>query len=434
MSDRFKFALPEGISQLTIYAQDDLVVRGSERADLSVACDEEPSLQTTDAGALLRLADDAEVEVPAQLALLIAQVGDDLSLRSLQGQVRVEAAPDDVSIKHCGQVTLGRVQGDLSAQEVQRLEAASVDDDVSVRNVQAVALGAVGGDLSISQAGTVAVESVGGDAALTNIQGDVEIESVAKDLTASNVGGALHVAAVGSDAVIRGRATPGQQIHVRAWDSVTLVLNGPVVLHRLEGHGDWRALPDWEEIRRQTPNPAQVGGSEVLVAAGDCVTAASYDFNASELTENLNQLGAQLSSLGQTIAEQVRSSLAAADFEGIGRQIKDAVTDIDWSGLKKNVRAAQRAQQQAERMARQAERRHAYRPEVNVTVHPPAAPATPQAPAAPRPPVSAITPEAQADRPGNGQTSQERLLVLQMIQQGKITPEQGEMLLDALPA
>ena len=142
----------------------------------------------------------------------------------------------------------------------------------------------------------------------------------------------------------------------------------------------------------------------------------------------------QLSSLGQTIAEQVRSSLAAADFEGIGRQIKDAVTDIDWSGLKKNVRAAQRAQQQAERMARQAERRHAYRPEVNVTVHPPAAPAAPPAPPAPRPPVSAITPEAQADRPGNGQTSQERLLVLQMIQQGKITPEQGEMLLDALPA
>jgi len=144
MSDRFKFTLPEGISQLTIHAQDELVVRGSERADLSVACDEEPSLQTTDAGALLRLADDAEVEVPAQLALLIAQVGDDLNLRSLLGQVRVEAAPDDVSIKHCGQVTLGRVQGDLSAQEVQRLEAASVDDDVSVRNVQALALGAVG--------------------------------------------------------------------------------------------------------------------------------------------------------------------------------------------------------------------------------------------------------------------------------------------------
>ena len=61
-------------------------------------------------------------------------------------------------------------------------------------------------------------------------------------------------------------------------------------------------------------------------------------------------------------------------------------------------------------------------------MHPP----TPPTP--PRPPVSSpVTPTAQADRPGNGNTSQERLLVLQMIQQGKITPEQGEMLLEALP-
>ena len=163
----------------------------------------------------------------------------------------------------------------------------------------------------------------------------------------------------------------------------------------------------------------------MLVAAGDRVTAASYDFDADELTENLNHLGAQLSNLGATIAEQVRSSLAAADFAGIGRQIKDAMTDIDWSGLKRNVRAAERAQQQAERMARQAERRQAYRPGVHVPMHPPVPPTPPPAP---------ITPAAQADRSGNGHLSQERLLVLQMIQQGKITPEQGEMLLEALPA
>ncbi|MFZ1596183.1 MAG: hypothetical protein WAW26_10040, partial [Anaerolineae bacterium] len=78
----------------------------------------------------------------------------------------------------------------------------------------------------------------------------------------------------------------------------------------------------------------------------------------------------------------------------------------------------------AERMARQAERRQAYRPGVHVTMHPP----TPMPPSAP------ITPAAQADRSGDGHLSQERLLVLQMIQQGKITPEQGEMLLEALPA
>ena len=434
MSDRFEFSLPEGISQLTIYANDELAVRGSERRNLSVVCDEKPILETTDAGVVLRLAEDAEVEAPAHLDLLIARLGDDLSLRGLQGQVRVEAAPDDVSLKHCGPVTMGSVGGDLSAQEVQRLQVTSVDGDASLRGVQEMILGSVDDDLSVSQAGSVKVETVGGDVALTNIQGNVEIDSIKKDFAATNVGGALHVNTVGSDAVIRGRTAPGQQIHMRAWGSVTLVLNGPLALHRLEGHGDWAALPAWEEIRSQAPNPAQEGGAEVLVAAGDRVTAASYEFDADELTENLNHLGAQLSNLGATIAEQVRSSLAAADFAGIGRQIKDAMTDIDWSGLKRNVRAAERAQQQAERMARQAERRQASRPGVHVTMHPPASPASPIPPVWPAPPPAPITPAAQADRSGNGHLSQERLLVLQMIQQGKITPEQGEMLLEALPA
>lgn len=433
MSNRFEFSLPEGISQLTIYAEDELAVRGSERRNLSVECDEKPILETTDAGVVLRLAEDAGIEMPGGLDLLIARLGDDLSLRGMQGQVRVEAAPDDVSLKHCAAVTIGSVGGDLSAQEVQRLQAASVDGDASLRGVQEVILGSVDDDLSVSQAGSVKVETVGGDAALTNIQGNVEIDSIKKDCAATNVGGNLHINTVGSDAVIRGRTAPGQQIHVRAWDSVTLVLNGPLALHRLEGHGGWAALPAWEEIRSQAPNPAQEGGAEVLVAAGSQVTAASYEFDADELTENLNHLGAQLSNLGATIAEQVRSSLAAADFAGIGRQIKDAMADIDWSGLKRNVRAAERAQQQAERMARQAERRQAYRPEVHVTMHPPAPPAVPPVPPVwPAPPP--VTPAAQADRPGNGHLSQERLLVLQMIEQGKITPEQGEMLLEALPA
>jgi hypothetical protein len=61
-------------------------------------------------------------------------------------------------------------------------------------------------------------------------------------------------------------------------------------------------------------------------------------------------------------------------------------------------------------------------------MHPPVPPTPPMPPSAP------ITPAAQADRSGNGHLSQERLLVLQMIEQGKITPEQGEMLLEALPA
>ncbi len=423
MSERFRIPLPEGTSRLTIIAADALSLRGSERYDVSISCDESPQLETGEGGPFLRLSDDADIEIPAALDIVIAQLGDALNLRSMQGQVRVGAAPDDVNIKLCSRVTLGRVQGDLSAHEVEQLEVESLDDDASLRAVQSLAMGPVGGDLSVSQCGQVRIESVEEDLALSNVHGPVTVGRVGKNLAVNNVEGHVQVESVGRDAVVRGRALAGQQISVRAWGEVALVLSGPLMLRRMEGRGAWSALPTWKEIKSQAPNPAQAEGAEALIAAGRQVTAASYDFDPGDLSESLSQLGAQLSGLGTMIVEQVRSSLAAADFEGVGRQIRDAMADVDWSGIKRSVRAAERTQQQAERVARQAERRQAQRPEVKVTVHPPPTPEMASAPAA-------VTSPAAA----NGSISQERLLVLQMIEQGKITPEQGEMLLDALPA
>lgn len=370
---------------------------------------------------------DAQIQHATDVTL--GQVKDDLSIQHA-ARVTITAVGSDCRITHSGPVTIESIGGDADFQHLEKLHVGSVRGDVSLHHVTAASVGTANDDVAASHVRDLALSSVGGDLACTNLNGPAQIGSVRGDLSLNTITGDFIVSEqVRGDVVIRSRVTSGQRLHVRAWGSVTLVLNGPMNLHSLNGQGKWKSLPGWDEIRQQAPSPAQAEGAEVLIAAGDRLIAASYDVNMGELTDTLNQLGTQLSSLGLTIADQVRSGFAAADFEGIGRQIKAAFGDVDWSGIKKNIRAAERAGHQAERAMRQAERRRREAPDVNLTMHYPPAPrpATPQATDRP-----AATAAPAADRPATTEPGADRLLILRLIQEGKITPEQGDMLLDAI--
>ncbi len=373
---------------------------------------------------------DAQIQHATEVTL--GQVKDDLAIQHA-ARVTITAIGRDGRVTHSGAVAIESIGGDADFHHVETLHVGSVKSDVSLHHVSTASVGTANDDVAASHVQDLALQSVGGDLACTNLNGPAQISSVRGDLSINTIAGDFLVSDhVRGDVVIRSRTHSGQRIHVRAWGSVTLVVNGPTNLHSLNGQGKWKSLPDWDEIRLQAPNPNQEEGAEVLIAAGDRLIAASYDVNMGELTDTLNQLGAQLSSIGVTIADQVRSGFAAADFEGIGRQIKTAFTDIDWSGIKKNIRAAERAGHQAERAMRQAERRRREAPDVNITMHYPPSPGPAPRAAAPqatdRP---AMTPQA-SDRPAATEPGADRLLILRLIQEGKITPEQGDMLLDAI--
>lgn len=496
MPNQTTLTLPAGIERLTIETSGDLVLRGVKQTDLAVAYDgEPPQLEMSEAGATLYLAEDGEVYLPAALHVNVV-LGGDLSAANLDGDLEVAEVPGDIELQMCQVVRLGRVGGDLASslcrivqanhikgdaqiQHATEVTLGQVKDDLVIQHAANVTITAVGSDCRVTHSGPVTIESIGGDADFSHVEKlhlgsikgdlslhhitsasagtanddvaashvqDLTLQSVGGDLACTNLGGPAQIGSVRGDlsintiaadfivgdqvrgdVVIRSRVHGGQRLHVRAWGSVTLVLNGPMNMHSLNGQGKWKTLPAWEEIRQQAPNPSQDGGADVLIAAGDRLTAASYDVNMGELTDTLNQLGSQLSTIGVTIADQVRSGFAAADFEGIGRQIKTAFADVDWSGIKKNVRAAERAGHQAERAMRQAERRRREVPDVNITMHypPPPRPAS-------RPVTPQSTDQPAGDRPAASEPGADRLLILRLIQEGKITPEQGDMLLDAI--
>jgi hypothetical protein len=152
--------------------------------------------------------------------------------------------------------------------------------------------------------------------------------------------------------------------------------------------------------------------------------------------------------LGDEISRQVEESLAAVDLESIGRHVSDEMESamarlqvkmesMDWERIglqsqraveramekmQRNMdRMVQKAARQQERLERKAERaaRRLERMEIK---HPRAARHQQDWPTK----NAAKPPEPEPD------LDEERLSILKMVEQGQITPEDAEMLLDAL--
>lgn len=115
--------------------------------------------------------------------------------------------------------------------------------------------------------------------------------------------------------------------------------------------------------------------------------------------EGFGRLSADLERMCQAIGEQVREAVSHIDFEAIGQQISASLQDV-----------ADEARQAAEQFARDAQR---FRP-ASLHVHMATGKPAQESPARQRPP------------------SQERMTVLTMVAEGKITAEQGAQLLEAL--
>lgn len=114
--------------------------------------------------------------------------------------------------------------------------------------------------------------------------------------------------------------------------------------------------------------------------------------------DDWNRLGTDLSRLCQRIVEQVTATIAGIDFEGIGREIRDAMREAG-EELRRNMEAWSDASR-APDMAARAD--------------------------------TATGPAAETSQPEAGATSQERMTVLSLVAQGRITAEEGARLLEAL--
>jgi len=349
--------------------------------------------------------------------IVIDNVGGDLSIVGWEGEdILIKADEDETRFKQDGSLvtvsssddlalrvprnaslTIQTVGGDMALRGVMgNIEIKTIGGDTSLRDINNAALDAIQGDFSARNVkSNLLVKNVAGDASVREVLGNVSLDSVADDLVLREVRGNLK-ANVGADVVLYLEPQPGNTYMVNAGDDVMLILppdaSAKLVLNGDEIVVDWPGVPYVEDLTSQT----------VTLGSG----AANITLNA----------GGELRVSSQEKAQQSPDEFG--NFAGMMFDWSDFGNQLGARISQRVEEATRRAAQQAERAARRAEaklRGPRVRGKVDVgrwnwNIEPGSF--TPP----PREPVS----------------EEERVTILRMLAEKKITADEADKLLTAL--
>ena len=330
--------------------------------------------------------------------LRVQNVADDLQIEAVCGDLRLDALP--------GEVVVGRAEGDVRAEKVRclrltgacqgdlrfdsggELAAATLAGDLRLTGANEITLGQVHGDISAERvAGDFRIERAGGDVRLSGVEGATAIGRLAGDLRAAGLVGGL-VAQVSGDASLSGpfAAATGYMLSADGDVSCDLPADADVRL-TVNARGRVRSDVPLTPAGDGTPNfTAATGSGNVgltLNAAGDVRISQAGATGGGKNYERRGRGGdplTDLSNLGDRIRQQVMTSLASAG-------INIETGEVAWSRGGRGPKSPR----------------------------PPMPPERPKPPAAP-----AITAE--------------QMTILRLVEEGKITPEEADVLLKALGA
>jgi hypothetical protein len=316
--------------------------------------------------------------------------------------IHVTAMADcDISCPIGTALTIEHVSGDVRVTQVSGpLAINTINGDAALHEVGPTAIKTVQGDLSMRDtSGDVQIDVVRGDAKLKRVGGGVAINKVAGDLIATDLDGGLAISNVGGDASIETELRAGQSYVVKASGDLIFRVDGGGGQFAVNCKGDLRVrlpMTHWTGNERSATGTYGDGSSQVtLMANGDLLVLpgkAGAPWDADQISEQV-----------ETMIESAMSQFET-QMSKVQRDLEQRFGQMD----KQSEKAAERAARSAERAKRKAERAAGS---WSFSFGRPTTPPTP-----PSEPVS----------------DQERLLILKMVEEGKINVDQAAQLLSAL--
>ncbi len=392
----------------------DLRVAGWERPEIMVKTDGDELQLTSDNGeARVSCDEDLILYVPHQADLEIQIVSGDASLQALHGPLRI-----------------GPVAGDLTMHDVGPVNLDTVSGDASVRNVGAVTAKSISGDFTLRVGnGPCAIENIGGDASIRDVNGEVALQSVGSDLYLRNIRGSVNVTA-GADVALYVEPIPGHIYTATAGDEIIVRLPSEVnvELHLVGGdaeniHVD---IPGVEfpgdsatydiTIGEAAENIAKMyltSGDDLLVTCQAGAWESAADFGV-DMADGSGWGIPPIPPLPPDFSERINRRVQAA-MERAQSHIQDASRRAESLGRRAEVKV-EAAMRRAEAKARAAEVRARRGAHVNMNIGRWEWDLTPHGPV----------------ETGAQTSDEERLAILRMLQEKKITLEEAEKLLAAL--
>lgn len=332
-----------------------------------------------------------------------------------EGEVTVEGdeesltivIPDDGTLicPTGASLTIDRVLGNLRVEDVEgTLTLGGVHGNISLRSVGPVALDeGLGNLIARDVLGDLRGGEVKGNARIRGLHGKATLKRVAGNLVADDLQDGLNVEQVRGNVLLGPTFASGATYSLNADGNLRLRLLPDASLRlAVRAAGRVRSLvPDvtLETIDGETR--ATLGTGEAALeadVAGNVILRAMEPGQAFEMGVDLEGLGArvewQVNEAMAELATRLESSLGFVDTEPIRRQVEQATEQA----RRQAEQAAERARMRAERAERRWRRASG---------------------AGPRP-----KPQPASD--------EERLRVLRMVEEGRLTPEQASDLLAAL--
>ena len=325
---------------------------------------------------------------PDEDEALTVQQGDDLVSITCRNDLSLNV-PRDASFQ------IQSVDGDMSVRNLTGvLEVDTINGDVAMREVGKVVIAAIESDFSLRGAkGDVFVKSIGGDASLRDVEGSLNLNSVSDDLAVRSVAGNLNVN-VDEDVVLHLDPKPGQEYDVLAGEDILVILPEEAnATLSLRGDGirvDWPGI-EAEDTTSRTVVLGEGAAQINLNAGGDLMVTSRVD--AAESASDYGNFAGMMFDWG--------------DFgRSLGENISRRATEAA-------ERAAHKAEATARRTERQLERQFGRK-----TGH--------------RGGRFSWSWEPAQRSKADPVTDEERMAILRMLAEKKITSEEAEKLLSAL--
>lgn len=333
--------------------------------------------------------------------ILLKADDDELTLNQNGEEIRF-SCEDDMSLRVPKGSTLSfaSIRGDAAVRGVNGdIEIKEIHGDLSMRDVGSVSIGSIESDLSLRAAhGNLYVKNAHGDISVRDVEGNVNIESVSDDLALRGARGNIKVN-VGEDVVVYLEPRDDGDYLVTAGDDILLVMpshaNATVTMQGDQIDVQWPGVDQDSETTERVVTLGSGAAKIVLSAGGDIRLT-----NQANAAESADEFG----------------NFAGLNFDwsGFGERISRQVEQATQRAAKRAEETARRAERHAERQVRRWGGKVNFGPGPSWDFGPKGMPSPPGVPKS----------EPVAD--------EERMAILKMLQEKKITAEQAEQLLRAL--
>jgi hypothetical protein len=400
----------------------DLQVRGWENPQVAVnANPDELDLQQQDGNVHLSCQGDCDLYVPNGAVLTVGIVNGDASLKLLGDQLTIDQVHGDLDLRSVAAVQINIVHGDLAAKNVSHdLIIEQVMGDADIRHAQGQSLlSDVDGNLDLLSVEGVIKASVKGNARLRldHLTGSTyQIQAQGNIYCYLPVDANLKISLFSEGEVIKVRLPDGSKTYKQATHelvlgdgSASLSLSADGSIYLFVERAGW---PTGEEDAVGSVGiPPEFGeqiAQQVEAQIHSQMEAMTRNLNQqmSILSERLGQVGLSAEETDRIVEQAMRSS--EHERERAEEKIRRAQEKLE----RKLEAQRQRAERRAQEMDRRT-RRSTWKFEW---------PGPPMPPGPPKKP----TPSRQ------DVTEEERLLILRMLEQKKISLEEADRLLSAL--